>query len=190
MKKILLLDNFDSFTFNLVHLVEQFEEVEVHVFRNDEIALTQVEEFDKIILSPGPGLPEKAGIMMDLIYEYASSKPIFGVCLGHQAIAQAFGAKLFNLETVQHGVSTKTFVIDPSELLFQNMPPAFNAGRYHSWMVDRNHFPSCFKVTSIDEQGNIMSIRHETFNLCGVQFHPESVLTEYGKTLISNWLNN
>jgi len=186
--KILLLDNYDSFTFNLLHLIEQFDGVEVDVFRNDEIELSQIDEYDRIVLSPGPGLPEEAGIMMDLIKEFSSVKPILGVCLGHQAIAQSFGAKLFNLEKVQHGVSTDTIILDSSEKIFKNIPSPFKSGRYHSWVVDRNQLPVCLVITALDKDQNIMALRHSTRNACGVQFHPESILTEHGKTLISNWL--
>lgn len=187
--KILLLDNYDSFTFNLLHLVEQFDGAEVEVFRNDEIALEQVQQYDKIILSPGPGLPEDAGITTELIKEFASSKSILGVCLGHQAIAGAFGGSLFNLDRVQHGVSTLTTVLDPSEKIIRNIPRSFKSGRYHSWIVDREGLPGCFNITAVDEQQNIMAFRHKQFDVCGVQFHPESVLTEHGKMLIGNWLS-
>lgn len=187
--KILLLDNYDSFTYNLVHLVEQFDGVEVNVFRNDEITLDEVETYDKIILSPGPGLPEDAGIAIPLVKRFHSSKSILGICLGHQAIAQSFGGKLFNLQTVQHGLSTETTVIDKSEKLFQNIPEVFKTGRYHSWMVDKDQLPGCLMITAIDQKQYIMALRHSVFDVCGVQFHPESILTEHGKTLIGNWLN-
>jgi len=186
--KILLLDNYDSFTFNLFHLVEQFDGAEVAIFRNDEIALDRVGSYDKIILSPGPGLPEEAGITMDVIRKFSPSKSILGVCLGHQAIAQTFGAKLFNLEEVQLGVSTLTSVIDPSEKIFRTIPQKFKTGRYHSWMVAKEGLPGCFTITAVDEQQNIMALRHKELDVCGVQFHPESILTEHGKTLINNWL--
>ena len=186
--KILLLDNYDSFTFNLLHLVEQFDGVEVSVFRNDELSLEEVSAFDKIILSPGPGLPKEAGIMISLIEKFSSVKPILGVCLGHQAIAEFFGAKLFNLDEVQHGISSLTTVTDTSEKIFKNIPQQFKTGRYHSWMVDKNELPSSLKITAVDGQQNIMALRHKTLDVCGVQFHPESVLSEYGKTLIGNWV--
>src|SRR5436190_14443485 len=187
--KILLLDNYDSFTFNLVHLVEQFDGVEVAVSRNDEITLDEVESFDKIILSPGPGLPESAGITMQVIKEFQATKSILGICLGHQAIAQSFGGKLFNLDEVQHGVSTETTIVVKSEKLFQNIPAVFKTGRYHSWMVDRDELPGCLVITAVDQKQNIMALRHAVFDICGVQFHPESILSEHGKTLIGNWLN-
>jgi len=185
--KILLLDNYDSFTYNLLHLLEQFD-VTVDVLRNDEVTLEQVSGYDKIVLSPGPGLPEEAGIMMELIHKFSSSKPILGICLGHQAIGQAFGAKLFNLEEVQHGVSNVTSVTDPSERLFEGIPASFKTGRYHSWMVDRDQLPDVLKITAVDERQNIMALRHRSLDVCGVQFHPEYILTEYGKPLIRNWI--
>ncbi len=186
--KILLLDNYDSFTFNLLHLVEQFENVSVDVSRNDEITLQKVGAYDKIILSPGPGLPVDAGISIDVVKTFSATKSILGVCLGHQAIAESFGGKLFNLEKVQHGVSTSTTVVDSSAKIFQNIPGNFKTGRYHSWMVEKETLPECFKITAVDEHKNIMAMRHKKFDLCGVQFHPESILTEHGKTLIANWL--
>jgi anthranilate synthase component 2 len=188
--KILLFDNYDSFTYNLLHLVEQFDGVEVEVFRNDEIKIDEVRRFDKIILSPGPGLPDEAGILKEVIKEYSSSKNILGVCLGMQAIGEVFGGKLFNLEKVQHGVANTTTVIDESEVLFKNIPSSFKTGRYHSWMVSKENLPDCFKITSIDEQGNIMSLKHKTFDVRGVQFHPESILTEFGKEMMENWITS
>ncbi len=187
--KILLLDNYDSFTYNLLHLLEQFDAERIDVFRNDEISLNEVEQYDKIILSPGPGLPEDAGIMMDVIKRYASTKSILGVCLGHQAIAETFGGKLLNLEKVQHGVSTTTNVTDSSEKIFRKIPSTFKTGRYHSWVVAKEDLPDCLTITALDEKQNIMALRHKKFDVCGVQFHPESILTEYGKLLIGNWLS-
>lgn len=188
MLKILILDNYDSFTFNLLHLVEQVDGVKADVFRNDEISQKNVLHYDKIILSPGPGLPLEAGITMEVIKEYASTKPILGVCLGHQAIAEVFGAELFNLEQVQHGVSTLTTITDRAEPIFKNIPDTFKTGRYHSWMVNQDNLPGCFKITAVDDQKNIMALRHRSFDVCGIQFHPESVLTDHGKTLIGNWI--
>ena len=188
--KILLLDNYDSFTYNLVHLVEQFEDVEVSVRRNNEILPEEAHVFEKIILSPGPGLPGEAGILKPLIREMAGKKSILGVCLGLQAIAEVFGGSLFNLEKVQHGVATLTTVTDKDEILFKNLPAKIRTGRYHSWMVKKENLPGCFRVTSIDSMGNIMSLRHREFDICGVQFHPESVLTAYGKEMIENWLKD
>lgn len=186
--KILLLDNYDSFTFNLVHLLESFDGVDVHVHRNDVFNLTDVAAFDRIVLSPGPGLPSEAGIMNQLIKEMTGKKSILGVCLGMQAMAEVFGGTLFNLDKVQHGIASDTIVTDRKEKLFRNLPEKFKTGRYHSWMVERKTLPECFHITSVDESQQIMSMRHKDFDLCGVQFHPESVLTEFGKEIIKNWI--
>ena len=188
--KILLLDNYDSFTYNLVHLVEQFDGVDVSVYRNNELQTEDVYHYDKIILSPGPGLPDEAGIMKRLIREMAGKKSILGVCLGLQAIAEVYGGNLFNLDTVQHGIASDITITDPSEIIFKNLPGTFKTGRYHSWMVERNNLPGCFRITSIDSSDNIMSLRHKEMDLCGVQFHPESVLTEYGREMMGNWLGS
>lgn len=186
--KILILDNYDSFTYNLVHLVEEIGIGEVSVFRNDKISLADVANYDKIILSPGPGLPEEAGIMPQLIKEYAGKKPIFGVCLGHQAIGEAFGAKLFNLSRVLHGVSSPINITDTNELIFQNVPQGVKIGHYHSWAVANEDLPDTLRVTAVSGDGTIMAMRHKEFDVCGVQFHPESVLTEHGRTMLENWL--
>ena len=186
--KILLLDNYDSFTFNLVHLLEAFDGVDVHVHRNDSFNPKNAIEFDRIVLSPGPGLPGEAGILKELISGMAGKKSILGVCLGMQAIAEVFGGTLFNLDKVLHGVASETIVTDSKEKLFRNLPDKFKTGRYHSWMVDRKTLPECFQITSVDASQNIMSLRHKEYDLCGVQFHPESVLTEYGREMIGNWL--
>jgi anthranilate synthase component 2 len=188
--KILLLDNYDSFTYNLLHLVEQFDAVEVEIHRNDGINMDEVQRFDKILLSPGPGLPGEAGILKVLIKEYCNTKPILGVCLGMQAIGEVFGARLFNLDKVQHGVANSTTVVDNTELLFKGLPEKFKTARYHSWMVSRERLPNTLKITSVDEQKNIMSFRHKTLDVRGVQFHPESVLSEYGKEIMANWINS
>jgi anthranilate synthase component II len=188
--KILLLDNYDSFTYNLLHLVEQFDGVLVDVHRNDEIKIEAVQKYDKILLSPGPGLPSEAGILKPLIKEYSNSKSILGICLGMQAIGEVFGAKLFNLEKVQHGVANTTTVIDKSEVLYNGIPSKFKTGRYHSWMVSRENLPEVLQITSVDEQQNIMSLRHTTLDVRGVQFHPESVLTDYGKEIMENWIKS
>lgn len=185
---ILILDNYDSFTFNLVHYVEKITREELKVFRNDEISLDDVDKYAKIILSPGPGLPAEAGILMPLIKRYAASKKILGVCLGHQAIGEVFGAKLYNLPKVFHGVSRTVKITDKNELIFKNIPSEFNAGRYHSWVIDKSTLPSCLRVTSSDSDGEIMSVSHVTYDLKGVQFHPESILTDYGEEIIKNWL--
>jgi anthranilate synthase component 2 len=186
--KILLLDNYDSFTYNLFHLVDQFNGVETDVLRNDEITVIQAEKYDRIIISPGPGLPSEAGITLDLIRKYFSSKPILGVCLGMQAMAEAFGGKLINLPRVFHGVSLETIITDKEEKLFKDIPHHFKSGRYHSWCVDKEHLPPVFRITAEDESGNLMAITHENQLLRGVQFHPESILTESGNILMANWL--
>lgn len=186
--KILLFDNYDSFTYNLLHILkESGADVEVH--RNDKITLEEVERFDKILLSPGPGIPEEAGILLPLIRTYAPTKSILGVCLGEQAIGQAFGATLINLTDVHHGVCSdiRVKVADP---LFVGLEPAFRAGRYHSWAVSKEHFPDCLEITAEDmEEGQIMALRHRDYDVRGIQFHPESVLTPKGKKIIENWLN-
>ena len=192
MAKILVFDNYDSFTYNLVHLVEKIIHQKVDVYRNDEIALEKVKEYDKIILSPGPGIPEEAGQLLPLIKEYASSKSILGVCLGHQAIGEAFGGRLVNLSTVYHGVATVMTVGTPvpgarSEL-FEGLPDKLEVGRYHSWIVSDDDFPDVLEVTARDENNFIMGLQHKTFDVQGVQFHPESVLTPQGEKIMRNWL--
>lgn len=187
MKKILLLDNYDSFTYNLLHVVKELEQTDVEVHRNDRISLDDVERFDKILLSPGPGIPEEAGILLPLIQRYAPTKSILGVCLGHQAIAQTFGAQLENLTEVCHGIATPIRIVK-EDLLFEGLPESIEAGRYHSWIVSRKHLPECIDVTAEDEQGNIMALRHHIYKVRGIQFHPESVLTPEGKVIIGNWL--
>jgi anthranilate synthase component 2 len=185
--KILVFDNYDSFTYNLVHLVEKLLRQRVEVHRNDKIPLDKVKEYDKIILSPGPGIPEEAGLLLPLIKEYASSKPILGVCLGHQAIGEAFGGKLTNLSTVYHGVSTPVKVLQPGGL-FEGLPEELEVGRYHSWVVSEEGFPAELEITARDEHGYIMGLRHKTLDVQGVQFHPESVLTPKGEQILKNWL--
>jgi anthranilate synthase component 2 len=187
--KILVIDNYDSFTYNLVHYIENIIDNDViSVFRNDKINLDDVEGYDKILLSPGPGIPDEAGICLELIKRYAPTKSIFGVCLGHQAIGEAFGGKLVNLETVYHGVSTPIHIVTPDDYLYSGLPGTFEVGRYHSWIVDRNGLPDCFKINSLDDQGFIMGISHNEFDVKGVQYHPESVLTEHGMKIVENWL--
>jgi anthranilate synthase component II len=186
--KILIIDNYDSFVYNLVQYIEEIIEEEVTVFRNDAISLDEVEAFDTIILSPGPGVPSEAGIMLDLIKRYAPTKKIFGVCLGQQAIGEAFGGDLTNLDFPFHGLETPIQIIDNEEVTFKNMPNAINVGRYHSWVVKRENLPDCFKITAIDAQGNIMGLRHKIFDVSGVQFHPESIMTKYGKEMLRNVL--
>ncbi|WP_233244149.1 anthranilate synthase component II [Brumimicrobium oceani] len=187
-KKILVLDNYDSFTYNLVHYIESSGDYTVDVFRNDEIDIDIVDQYDTIVLSPGPGLPENAGILKELIRQYAPSKIILGVCLGMQAIGEVFDGQLENLENVFHGVSTQLFVEETNDLLFKGLPQTFQIGRYHSWVISSKNFPKDLVVTSKDENGQIMSLKHMDYQLYGVQFHPESVLTEYGKELINNFL--
>ncbi len=190
--KILVFDNYDSFTYNLVHLVEKLTNEKVDVFRNDQIALADVSAYDKIILSPGPGIPEEAGLLIPLIKEYAATKSILGVCLGHQAIAQAFGGSLINLQTVFHGVATKIQIGNGQTAtgkgLFYELPGEIEVGRYHSWIVSDEHFPAELEITARDENGFIMALQHKQFDVQGVQFHPESVLTPDGEKIMRNWL--
>jgi anthranilate synthase component 2 len=188
MKKILVIDNYDSFTYNLVHYLEELE-CEVTVLRNDEFDLEDIKSFDNIILSPGPGIPSESGLLNTLISTYASSKKILGICLGQQAIGEVFGGALLNLVNVYHGVATTINVIVADEILFQNLPKQLEVGRYHSWAINPTNFPEDLEVTSIAEHGEIMSIRHKTYNVKGVQFHPESILTPHGKTILHNWIN-
>lgn len=186
--KILILDNYDSFTYNLVHIVEKITNQNIDVVRNDQISLADVEQYDKILLSPGPGIPSEAGILLDVIRTYASHKSIMGVCLGVQAIGEVFGATLLNLSDVYHGVATAINIIEP-DILFGNCPTTFQAGRYHSWVVDTNSFPDDLQITATDHNGQIMALRHKTYDVRGVQFHPESILTEHGEQIIANWLS-
>lgn len=186
--RILVFDNYDSFTYNLVHLVEKITHIRVEVFRNDAIALEAVKGYDKIILSPGPGVPSEAGLLIPLIREYAATKPILGVCLGHQAIGEAFGGSLINLSEVFHGVALPCLQTAVKSPLFEGMPEQFEVGRYHSWVVARNDLPEALEITAEDEQGMIMAMQHKTFDVQGVQFHPESILTPLGETIIRNWL--
>ncbi len=186
--KILVFDNYDSFTYNLVHLVEKILHQKVDVFRNDQIALEEVKAYDKIILSPGPGIPEEAGLLLPLIKEYASSKSILGVCLGHQAIGEAFGAKLVNLDKVYHGVATPITVTNPSSQILKEMGDTIEVGRYHSWIVSDKNFPEELDITAVDSNGFIMGLQHKKYDVQGVQFHPESVLTPNGEKMMRNWL--
>ena len=187
MKKILVIDNYDSFTYNLVHYLEDLD-CEVVVKRNDQLTLEEVDAFDKIVLSPGPGIPDEAGLLKEIIAKYAPTKSIFGVCLGQQAIAEVFGGSLINLDKVYHGIATKIKVIK-DDILFDGMPKEIEVGRYHSWVVDPN-MPEVLEVTSVDENGQVMSLRHKNYDVCAVQFHPESVLTPKGKQILKNWLKN
>lgn len=184
---ILVLDNYDSFTYNLVHYIEKVSSANVDVFRNDKITLKEIEKYDKILLSPGPGVPSEAGILLEVIREYAPKKSILGVCLGQQAIGEVFGGKLINLDSVYHGVATEMEVVK-EDVLFKDIPKKFKAGRYHSWVVDEKNFPADLEITVKDENGYIMGLRHRKFDVRGVQFHPESILTEYGEEMIKNWI--
>ncbi len=200
--KILVFDNYDSFTYNLVHLVEKIIHGKVEVYRNDQIALEKIKEYDKIILSPGPGIPEEAGLLLPLIKEYAAQKSILGVCLGHQAIGEAFGGKLVNLSTVYHGVATPVRVGNgqratgngenslrtPRAKLFEGLPDEFEVGRYHSWIISEENFPEELEVTARDDNNYIMALQHKTYDVQGVQFHPESVLTPLGEHILRNWV--
>ena len=186
--KILVFDNYDSFTYNLVHLVEKITGEKVDVYRNDQIALTDVAVYDKIILSPGPGIPEEAGLLLPLIKEYAATKSILGVCLGHQAIAEAFGGTLINLSTVFHGVATPIKILGTKSQVLDGLPDQIEVGRYHSWIVSDDNFPEQLEVTARDENGYIMGLQHKSFDVQGVQFHPESVLTPDGEKIMRNWL--
>lgn len=188
MKKILVIDNYDSFTFNLVHYLEDLN-CEVTVLRNDKFDLEDIQHFDKIVLSPGPGIPEEAGLLKAVIQRYAPTKSILGVCLGQQAIGEVFGGKIINLEEVYHGVHTNINICVDDETLFKNMDKIIEVGRYHSWVVDAN-LPAVLEATSVDENGQIMSLRHLIYDVKGVQFHPESVLTPNGKQLLENWINS
>ncbi len=186
--KILVIDNYDSFVYNLVHYLEDLD-CKVTVKRNDQLTLEEVKDYDKILLSPGPGIPDEAGLLKAIIKEYAPTKSMFGVCLGQQAIGEVFGGSLINLDKVFHGVATTATQTVTDEPLFKDIPEAFEIGRYHSWVVSPEGFPEELEITSIDENGQIMSLRHKKYDLRGVQFHPESVLTPEGKKMIKNWIN-
>jgi len=186
--KILVIDNYDSFTYNLVHYLEDLD-CEVTVKRNNKLRLEEAEAFDKIVLSPGPGIPDEAGLLKAIIKHYASSKSILGVCLGQQAIAEVFGGKLINLDTVFHGVATKVKISVDDEELFKNMDKTIEVGRYHSWVVDPS-LPEQLEATSFDENGQVMSLRHKIYDVKGVQYHPESVLTPNGKQILENWIKS
>lgn len=194
MKRLLVLDNYDSFTYNLVHLAKEILGETVDVYRNDAITLEDVSAYDRILLSPGPGIPEEAGILLPLIRTFASTKSLFGVCLGHQAIGEAFGGRLTNLDKVYHGVATEIelcpdlgFSINHNDW-FMGFQHKLEVGRYHSWIVSRQNFPSELESTAFDEQGMVMALRHRSYDVQGVQFHPESVLTPNGKKMLENWL--
>lgn len=186
--KILLLDNYDSFTYNLAHYLRELTGNEITVIQNDQISVDEVEAYDAIVLSPGPGLPADAGIIPGVIRTFAPTKKILGICLGMQAIGEVFGGTLLNLPSVFHGVATTATILTPDEILFKGLPEKIEVGRYHSWVVDEKTLPPSLDITAIDETGRIMALRHKLFDVRGVQFHPESVLTPTGKTMISNWL--
>jgi anthranilate synthase component 2 len=186
--KILLIDNYDSFTYNIVHAVKQLG-YEVDVVRNDKIALDAIDVYDKIIISPGPGIPSEAGIVPEMLKRYSATKSVLGVCLGHQAIGECFGAKLLNLPQVYHGIQTSVTVVK-EDYLFEGMPATFRVGRYHSWVVDTEEIPAELEVLAVDDEQRIMALRHKTLDVRGVQFHPESILTPDGLTIINNWLKH
>jgi len=189
MKKILVIDNYDSFTYNLVHYLQDLK-CEVTVYRNDEFDIDEVKKFDKILLSPGPGVPDEAGLLKEVIKTYSPSKSILGVCLGQQAIGEVFGGSLTNLDKVYHGVATNVTILVDDETLFNGLEKQIEVGRYHSWVINPQDFPESLEITSVDENGQIMSVRHRTLDVKGVQFHPESVLTPHGKKMLENWVSN
>jgi len=187
--KLLVVDNYDSFVYNIVHIIRELGYGDqMDIVRNDKITLKEVEKYDKILLSPGPGIPSEAGIMLDIIKTFGPKKSIFGVCLGHQAIGEVYGAKLINLSEVYHGLSIDTKIVN-KDPIFESMPKQFKSGRYHSWAVDPKSDLSNLVITAMDDKGNIMALRHKQYDIKGVQFHPESVLTENGKTILKNWLS-
>lgn len=186
-KKILVIDNYDSFTYNLLQIVEELH-YDYSIIKNDQLSLEAVEEFSKIIISPGPGLPSEAGFIKEVISKFAVSKSILGVCLGHQAIVDVCGGELINFPVVNHGISTRVKIICTEDYLFENMPEEFEAGLYHSWAASMNNFPDCLKITSVSKDNVIMSVSHIEYDLRGVQFHPESIMTKHGAQIIGNWL--
>ncbi|WP_185859505.1 anthranilate synthase component II [Blattabacterium cuenoti] len=188
MNEILILDNYDSFTYNLVHAVKKLTKNPVQVFRNNEIKLSEIEKYNKIILSPGPGIPDEAHILKPLVKTFASTKSIFGVCLGQQAIGEVFGATLLNTKEVYHGIASSIKIVDPKEIIFQKIPREIKVGRYHSWIISPHNFPEELQITAIGDKGEIMALRHKFYDIRGVQFHPESILTPYGEKIINNWL--
>lgn len=187
--KILVLDNYDSFTYNLVHIVRALG-YPMDIYRNDKIALEEVKKYDKIMLSPGPGIPDEAGIMKQVIKEYGPTKSILGVCLGHQGIGEVYGAKLFNIPKVLHGVTSTTSVTDPGEYMFKGVSPKFQATHYHSWAVEKDSINGELQVTAVNDEGLVMGLRHKKYDVRGVQFHPESIMTPEGPKMIDNWLKN
>jgi anthranilate synthase component 2 len=188
--RILVFDNYDSFTYNLVHLVEKITHTKVDVVRNDEISLEKVNDYDKIILSPGPGIPSEAGLLLPLIKKYAPTKSILGVCLGHQAIGEAFGGTLTNLSKVYHGIATPISIINSNSPILKGLGDTIKVGRYHSWIISNDNFPAELEVTATDDNGFVMALQHKTYDVQGVQFHPESVLTPDGEKILRNWLKH
>jgi len=188
--KILIIDNYDSFTYNLVHMVEEITEIFPDVYRNDKITIEEVGIYDMIMLSPGPGIPDEAGILKEVIETYASSKPIFAVCLGLQAITEVFGGSIINMEKVYHGVATEMTVTDKQAVIFQDLPEKFEAARYHSWIAEKVDFPEVLRITAVDEEGGIMALEHKEYNMSAVQFHPESILTPLGEKMVRNFIDN
>jgi len=186
--KIVMIDNYDSFVYNLVHLVKELGG-DITVYRNDQFKLEDLEQFDKIMLSPGPGIPSEAGLLLDVIKTYAGKKPMIGICLGEQAIGESFGGTLVNLDDVFHGVQTPAHIVKP-DYIFDGLPMTIQVGRYHSWVVDAPSIPECLEVTAISDEGQVMALRHKELDIRGIQFHPESVLTPEGKKIIRNWLNH
>ncbi|MDN5213884.1 aminodeoxychorismate/anthranilate synthase component II [Fulvivirgaceae bacterium BMA12] len=187
--KLLVLDNYDSFTYNLVHIIRELGySRHLSIYRNDKIALEEIDQYDKILLSPGPGIPAEAGVMPELIQKYGPAKSILGVCLGHQGIAEAFGGEIFNMPVVLHGVANKTIITDENEPIFKGLPQSFMACRYHSWTVVPESLNGDLNVTAVDEKNNIMGLSHREYDVKGVQFHPESILTEHGVAIMKNWL--
>ena len=186
--KIVIIDNYDSFTYNLSHLIKEIG-AEVTVIRNDQFTLNQLERFDKIVLSPGPGIPSEAGLLLDVIKTYKGRKPILGVCLGHQAIGEVFGGTLENLSDVFHGVATEGTQFS-NDYIFDSLPKRITMGRYHSWVVSRENFPTCLEVTAVSDEGQIMALKHKNYDIHGIQFHPESVLTPEGKTVLRNFIDH
>ena len=186
--KIVIIDNYDSFTYNLSHLIKEIG-AEVTVIRNDQFTLNQLERFDKIVLSPGPGIPSEAGLLLDVIKTYKGRKPILGVCLGHQAIGEVFSGTLENLSDVFHGVATEGTQFS-NDYIFDSLPKRITMGRYHSWVVSRENFPTCLEVTAVSDEGQIMALKHKNYDIHGIQFHPESVLTPEGKTILRNFIDH
>ncbi len=187
--KVLIIDNYDSFTYNIVHYIKDIIDTTPVVIKNDEINLEEVNQFDKILLSPGPGIPDEAGYLKALIKQYANSKSIFGICLGMQAIGESFGAELIKPDRVFHGLSMPVDIIDHNDITFKDLPPHIMVGRYHSWVLNHLTMPDCLCISSVDKYNRVMSVYHKTMDIRGVQFHPESILTEHGKTMLKNWLH-